>query len=296
MLKIIEKWKIWFVISAILLIPGMVALSTWGLNKGIDFSGGTLLEMQFINNDKVEVQSIKDVLESNNVKGVQVSMVSNNAFLARSHEIDNQKLQEIKDVFKAKIGETKTLRYETVGPSISRDLTKNALISLILASIMIVIYIAWAFRSVPKPLSSWKFGMAAVIALVHDLLTVIGIFAILGHYKGVEVDTLFITALLTILGFSVHDTIVVFDRIRENLKTTSGDLMHIANKSITETFSRSINTSATVLFTLIALLLFGGSSIFWFVFALALGITIGTYSSIFIASVVVVLWHKKVKI
>ena len=296
MLHIIERWKIWFIISALIIVPGVYGLFAWGLNLGIDFSGGTLIEMQFPNNQKVELQQVKDVFDSQDVKNSQVSMTSGNSFLARTHMIDNDKFKSIKDEFAKKIGETKDLRYESVGPTISKDLTRKAVTALILASLMIVLYIAWAFRSVPKPLSSWKFGMAAVLALVHDLLTVIGIFAILGHFKGVEVDNLFITALLTILGFSVHDTIVVFDRIRENLKTTSGDLTYIANKSITETFSRSMNTSATVLFTLVALLLFGGTSIFWFVFALVIGIFIGTYSSIFIASVIVVLWHKKAKV
>jgi preprotein translocase subunit SecF len=296
MLKIIEKWKIWFIISALLILPGVYGLFAWGLNFGIDFAGGTIIEMQFPKNNNVDINIVRSVFESKEVKNPQVSMTSGNSFLARTHIIDNAKLQELRDEFKIKIGENKELRYESVGPTISKDLTRKAIIALILASLMIVIYISWAFRSVPKPLSSWKFGMAAILALIHDLLFVIGAFAILGHFKGVEVDNLFITALLTILGFSVHDTIVVFDRIRENLKTTSGDLLFITNKSISETMSRSLNTSATVMFTLLALLLFGGSSIFWFVFALFIGIVTGTYSSIFIASVIVYLWHKKVKV
>lgn len=296
MLKIIEKWRIWFIISALVIIPGVYGLFAWGLNFGIDFAGGTILEVQFPESQNIEIQTIRDIFNSKDVTGAQVSMTSSNSFLARTHEIDNEKLQELRNEFSAKIGENKELRYESVGPTISKDLARKAITALALAVIMIIIYIAWAFRSVPKPLSSWKFGLAAIVALTHDLLIVIGIFAILGHFKGVEVDNLFITALLTILGFSVHDTIVVFDRIRENLKTTSGDFLYITNKSVTETMSRSMNTSATVLFTLLALLLFGGSSIFWFVFALFVGIIVGTYSSIFIASVVVYLWHKKVKV
>lgn len=320
MAKIIERWKIWFIISALLIIPGIYGLFSWGLNFGIDFAGGTILEMQFPNNGKVDIQAVKDVFESKEIKNPQVSMTSTNSFLARTHVIDNAKLQELRDEFKNKIGDENELRYETVSPTISGNLSwktpfyalgyplitlgipfpldyiTKALAAVLWASIMIILYIAWAFRSVPRPLSSWKFGMAAILALIHDLLFVIGAFAILGHFKGVEVDNLFITALLTILGFSVHDTIVVFDRIRENLKTTSGDLLYITNKSISETMSRSLNTSATVLFTLLALLLFGGMSIFWFVFALFIGIITGTYSSIFIASVIVYLWHRKVKV
>lgn len=271
-------------------------MSMWKLNMGIDFAGGTMIEMRFPAQAQVQVEKIREVFDAQDMKNAQVSMTSANSFLARTHFISNEKYKTLKSDFNSKIGESKELRFETVGPTISKDLTQKAVLALILASIMIILYIAWAFRSVPKPLSSWKFGVAAVIALIHDLVTVIGIFAILGHYLNVEVDTLFITALLTILGFSVHDTIVVFDRIRENLKTTSGDLTYIANKSINETMSRSISTSATVLFTLLALLLFGGQSIFWFIFALVIGIIVGTYSSIFVASVIMVLWHRRVKI
>ncbi|MDD5731651.1 MAG: protein translocase subunit SecF [Patescibacteria group bacterium] len=296
MIRIIEKWKVWFIISGLILIPGIISLFLFKLNFGIDFAGGTLIEMQFPAQQQVQVEKIREVFDSEGLKNIQVSMTSANSFLARTHFIDNEKYKQLRADFNSKIGESKELRFETVGPTVSRDLTTKAIEALILASIMIILYIAWAFRSVPKPLSSWKFGVSAVIALAHDLLTVIGIFSILGHFLHVEIDTLFITALLTVLGFSVHDTIVVFDRIRENLKTTSGDLTYIANKSINETMSRSITTSATVLFTLLALLLFGGASIFWFVFALVVGIIIGTYSSIFVASVVMVLWHRKVKI
>lgn len=296
MIRIIERWKIWLILSGLVIIPGIIALSVWRLNLGIDFAGGTLMELQFVDKKSVNVQEIRDIFEGNDLKNPQITQSGYNSFLARTHLIENDKYKEIKKQLGDKIGEVEELRFETVGPTISKDLARKAVTALILASIMIIIYIAWAFRGVPKPLSSWKFGISAVIALVHDLLAVIGIFAILGHYAGVEIDNLFITALLTIMGFSVHDTIVVFDRIRENLKTTSGDLTFIANKSVNETMSRSISTSATVLFTLLALLLFGGGSIFWFVFALFVGIIIGTYSSIFVASVVMVLWHRKVKI
>jgi len=296
MIRIIERWKIWFIISGLILVPGIISLFLFKLNFGIDFAGGSLFEMQFPSQSSISVDQVRSVFDSDGLVNAQISLTGSNSFLARTHFIDSNKYVQLKTDLNSKIGQGKELRFENVGPTISKDLTTKAVEALILASIMIILYIAWAFRSVPKPLSSWKFGIAAVVALIHDLLTVIGIFSLLGHFLHVEVDTLFITALLTVLGFSVHDTIVVFDRIRENLKTTSGDLTYIANKSINETMSRSIATSATVLFTLLALLLFGGSSIFWFVFALVVGIIIGTYSSIFVASVVMVLWHRKTKI
>jgi preprotein translocase subunit SecF len=155
-----------------------------------------------------------------------------------------------------------------------------------------VAYIAYAFRRVPKPMTSWRFGWSAVIALLHDLLFVLGVFSILGHYRGVEIDGMFVTALLTVLGFSVHDTIVVFDRVRENLKVYSGQsIEYVVNKSIGQTIVRSLNTSLTVLFVLLALLLFGGDTIRYFVLALFIGVIVGTYSSIFIASPFLVVWQ-----
>lgn len=296
MIKIIEKWKIWFLISALMILPGIFALSSWGLNFGIDFAGGTLVEIEFNEKDKIETDEIRQVFESKEIKNPQISLTSPNAFLSRTHVIEAEKYQDLRDELETQFGSLTELRVETVGPTISRDLTVKAIQALALAILMIIIYIAWAFRSVPKPLSSWKFGASAIVALVHDVLIVIGVFAILGRYLNVEIDNLFITALLTVIGFSVHDTIVVFDRIRENLKTTSGDMAYITNKSIFETLSRSINTTSTVLFVLLALLLFGGQTIFWFVLALFIGILVGTYSSIFIATVIVVLWHKKAKV
>ena len=165
---------------------------------------------------------------------------------------------------------------------------------MIVASIFIVLYIAFSFRQVSKPASSWRFGITAIVALFHDILLIIGVFAILGKFLGVEVDTLFVTALLTIIGFSVHDTIVVFDRIRENLQKNIGKkFTEVANISVVQTLGRSLNTSLTVIFVLIALLLFGGETIKWFVVALLIGIISGTYSSIFNATALLVWWEEK---
>ncbi|MEK7160411.1 MAG: protein translocase subunit SecF, partial [Patescibacteria group bacterium] len=174
-----------------------------------------------------------------------------------------------------------------------RELTEKALWAIGMASIAIVCYLAYAFRKVPAPLSGWKFGVCAVTALIHDVIVVTGIFSLLGHYLNVEVDSLFVTALLTIIGFSVHDTIVVFDRIRENMRKMSGkSFAVIVNDSILQTLRRSINTSLTVIFTLLALLFFGGESIRWFIAALLVGIISGTYSSIFNAVPLLVVWEE----
>lgn len=182
---------------------------------------------------------------------------------------------------------------ENVGPVIGKELAEKALWALGLSLVVIVLYIAWAFRQVPRPASSWRFGVCAVVALVHDVLVVVGIFSLLGHFYQVEIDTLFVTALLTIIGFSVHDTIVVFDRIRENLKKMTGiPFAGVVNASILQTLTRSINTSVTVVFVLLALLLLGGTTLKWFVAALLIGIVSGTYSSIFNASPLLVIWQE----
>jgi preprotein translocase subunit SecF len=181
-----------------------------------------------------------------------------------------------------------------VGPTIGNELKQKAVLAIILACVMIVIYISYSFRKVPKPASSFRFGISAIVALIHDVLVVVGLFAILGYFWHVEIDTLFVTALLTVIGFSVHDTIVVFDRIRENLpRYLSRKFEEVADISITQTLARSLNTSLTVVFVLLALLLFGGESIRWFVVALLVGIISGTYSSIFNATALLTWWEEK---
>lgn len=186
------------------------------------------------------------------------------------------------------------IKSETVGPIVGKETTENAIKSVGVASLAIILYIAYAFREIPKPYSPWKFGISAVVALLHDVFVVVGIFSLLGHFYGVQVDSLFVTALLTIIGFSVHDTIVVFDRIRENLnKDFRKPFAVVVNESLVQTLGRSLSTSLTVLLTLLALLLFGGESIRWFVVALFVGIFSGTYSSIFNAAPFLVLWEEK---
>lgn len=206
-----------------------------------------------------------------------------------THQIILQSLQELNDGVAVE-----ELRYENIGPVIGETLKKNALISLGLAVLFIILFITFAFRKMPQTVSSFKFGLTAVVALVHDVIVIVGVYALLGYFLNVEVDTLFVTALLTVMGFSVHDTIVVFDRVRENLFRSRGRTFgEIANDSINQTLARSINTSVTTLITLIALFILGGASIKWFVFALIIGILIGTYSSIFLATPLLVVWHKK---
>lgn len=292
MFNTLKYYKLWFATSALIVIFGVASLSIFGLKLGIDFKGGTLTEVQFERN--YEIESAKRGVESASVENFQLQPSENNVLLIRTPSLTKEEHDKMLLKVREEAGDFKELRFESIGPLVGKELTKNAFYQLGLVSLGIILYIAYAFRKVPKPLTSWRFGIAAIVALLHDLLFVLGVFSLLGHFKGVEIDSMFVTALLTVLGFSVHDTIVVFDRTRENLKVFSGhSIEFIINHSIAQTIVRSLNTSLTVLFVLFSLLLFGGESIRYFVFALFIGIFVGTYSSIFIASPILMLWDKK---
>ncbi|MBI2022321.1 protein translocase subunit SecF [Candidatus Daviesbacteria bacterium] len=284
MIKLMKHKLLFFIFSTLIILPGLFYLVTSGLKLGIDFTGGALLEYQF----KKEVK-IEDLQKY----GV-VNPAGDKTFIIRTKPLEHESLQELKKELNQKFGAFEVKREENVGPVIGNELKQKALIAILLACVMIVLYITWAFRKVPKPASSFRFGIAAIIALIHDVLVVVGLFAIFGKFYNVEVDVLFVTALLTIIGFSVHDTIVVFDRIRENLpKYLSKKFEEVADISIAQTLARSLNTSLTVVFVLTALLLFGGESIRWFVVALLVGIVSGTYSSIFNATALLAWWEER---
>jgi preprotein translocase subunit SecF len=289
-----KKW--WFIISGIVILPGILSLIFWGLNFGIDFKGGTLYEVRTKKSEVRQIDEIKETLKPLNLPDLTVVSTGSSSFLLKTGPIEKETVDKIKEVLAAKFGETEEIRYETVGPVVGTDLKRKAIWAVSLACFFIILYIAWAFRSVPKPQSSFKFGLCAIIALVHDILVVLGTFSILGHFLGYEVDAYFITALLTVLGFSVHDTIVVFDRIRENLRRLPGiDFETVANESVVQTLTRSINTSLTVILVLLALFLLGGETIKPFVLALLIGMTTGTYSSIFNATPLLVIWQRRAK-
>lgn len=286
-----KKWW-FFLISGLIILPGMVSLVLYGLNLGVDFTGGALLEYQF--EKPVSKEEIKQQILNNNIEVPSIVDSGKNTYIIRTKPINEKQIAKVREDLGKKFGKVVEVRLENVGPIIGGETTKNAVIALILASVMIVIYLTFAFRKVPKPTSSWRFGVTAVIALMHDALLLVGVFSILGHFWGVEVDVLFITALLTVIGFSVHDTIVVFDRIRENLpKFLSSKFNFVANISVTQTLARSLNTSLTVVLVLLALLLFGGETMKWFTVALLIGIISGTYSSIFNATALLDLWEEK---
>jgi preprotein translocase subunit SecF len=291
MLNFTKYYKFWFAVSLILFAVSIWAIAAHGLKLGIDFKGGTLSQLNFTqglpSNSDIQV-----VLKDNGFNDAIIQPLEGNDVIIRTGPQEKADHDKLMKVLSDKFGEVKEDQFTSIGPTIGKELSQKAIWQLILVSLGIVLYIAYAFRKVSRPVSSWKFGWAAIIALVHDLFIVIGAFALLGKYKGVEVDSLFVTALLTVLGFSVHDTIVVFDRIRENLRVRAGQsLNEIINSSINQTLVRSINTSLTVIFVLTAMLLFGGETIRYFVLALLIGIVAGTYSSIFIASPLIMIWN-----
>ena len=296
MLPIIKNSKIWAGISGLLAVIALGAILLFPVNWGLDFTGGSMLEIktgadvtaETLTNQILEVE---ETLVADFGTPQVVSTDQGSFFIRMKHMNDEQhtavisKLAEGQESFEE-------IRFTTVGPTIGETLKQKAVWALVLASIMIVLYVAFAFRKVTREISAWKFGISAIVALIHDVIIVIGVYVVLGHYINVEVDALFITALLTVMGFSVHDTIVVFDRIRENLRfREDGEtLADTANKALNQTMARSINTSLCTLITILALFIFGAESIRWFVFALIVGITAGTYSSIFIASPLLVWW------
>lgn len=291
--NIINSKKIWFTISGSLMILSIVALLVWGLKLGIDFTGGSLLEVSYQTN-RPSIDEVNQSLSALNLQSLKVQPAGDNDFLLRFENVDETTHQEILNQLKNQVnGQLEERKFESIGPTIGMELKNKAITAIIVVLVFILAYIAYAFRKVSKPVASWKYGLAAITALFHDILIVTGIFAALGFFLGVEIDTLFVTALLTILGFSVHDTIVTFDRVRENLfKIHNQPFEEIVNRSVNETIIRSINTSLTSILTLLAVYIFGGESIRYFVLALILGFIVGTYSSIFIASPLLVWWNK----
>ncbi|HNX10700.1 MAG TPA: protein translocase subunit SecF [bacterium] len=296
--RIIQKGKIWISISIVLVILAITAISMWGLKMGIDFTGGSLLEAKFIGQNQPNTLEVQDAL-----KGIELNSLTiqpaETSFILRfqesSEDIHQKVLVNLKKLAAQKNKEANNfeeLNFTSIGPSIGQEMQRKAISAIILVLIAISVYIAFAFRKVSKPVASWKYGSVTLIALFHDVLIVIGFFAILGHFWGVEVNTSFVAAILTVLGFSVHDTIVVFDRVRENLPKSDTDFENTVNRSVNQTLVRSVNTSMTVILVMLAIVLFGGASIKYFSLALLVGVFFGTYSSIFLASPLLVIAEK----
>jgi preprotein translocase subunit SecF len=295
--KIIQKKNIWLGISVALFVVFAAALFIWGFKFGIDFTGGSLSEVKFMN-ARPSVNQIETGLADLKLGSLIIQPVGEQEMMLKfqetSEETHQALLTKLDELAKKenKDNSVEEQRFESVGPSIGEELKIKSLWAIFFALIAMLSYITYAFRKVSKPIASWKYGSAAIIAMLHDVVITMGVFAILGHFYGVEINTAFVAAILTVLGYSVHDTIVVFDRLRENLPKSNEDFEGTINTSLNQTIVRSLNTSLTVLLVLVAIIIFGGASIRTFVLALAVGIFVGTYSSIFVASPILAVWEK----
>lgn len=301
---IIKYRKIWYGFSLLIFIVSLFAVFKFGLKQGIDFTGGALLEVEYV--VKPDVIAIKQKIDGLSLGNAIVQPSGDKNIIIRMRDLSEEEHQKVLSAVLSAGqarpltpelsdgGRGKEIRFDSIGPVIGKELKKKSVTAMILVIVMIILYIAFAFRKVSRPVNSFYYGLMAVAALIHDMTLPAGVFAVLGHYYGVEVDTLFVTALLTVLGFSVHDTIVVFDRIRENLKAgeNKNNFEAVVGASVNQTVSRSINTSLTVILVLLAIFFLGGESTKYFSLALLIGVSIGTYSSIFLASPLLVTLQK----
>lgn len=303
-MNLFKHYFIYFIISAIFLIPGIIFLFKFGLNPAIDFTGGTLLEIKFSqaspsanlineatasgfikNNQKnISLDEIKKVAGEENFVVETIQKVDDTQFILRGKEINNEKKLAVLNQLSTKISPVEELRFSSVGPVLGKELIQKTIVAVILASLVIIVYLIFQFHDL-------SFGICAILAMVHDVLILLGIFSILGVVFNVEVDILFVTAVLTTLSFSVRDTVVIYDRLRELKRKEVGTIKQLASKATMQTMVRSINNSLTTIFMLLALFLLGGSTIKWFVLALLIGVIAGTYSSPLTSIPLLLLWE-----
>jgi preprotein translocase subunit SecF len=300
---IVRHRKIFYTISAILVLGSIVSFIVWGLKLGIDFKGGSLIEVEF-SASRPDQAVLSGSLKPLQLGETSVRATGDKGFIIRMNTLsDAERVKVITaiETVAGKDNKVEVKRFNSIGPLIGKEATQKALMSIALVIICIVLFITFVFRQVSEPVSSWKYGIIAIVALLHDILVPVGVFSLLGHFHGVEVDTLFVTALLVVLGFSIHDTIVVFDRVRENLKLNRlykerKNFETIVGESIAQTFVRSVNTSLTTILALVVLYVVGSESTRYFSLALIVGIVAGTYSSVFLGSpllVTVEKWQQK---
>ena len=286
-MDIIKHRNIYFLVSGILIFVSIVMLAVFGIRPGIDFVGGTLWQVRILtNNQKPTIDSVESFFEGElKIENVTVYPAESGNFLFRFGNISEEQHQKYLSELKEKFDEIEEIRYETIGPAIGSELKTKAILAIFLVLFGISLYVAYAFRKVSYPVKSYKYGIITLITLFHDVVISIGLLSFLSWRYGIDFDIKYVVALLVILGFSVHDTIVVFDRIRENLLVGRGkDLSEVINASVNQTLARSINTSLTLVLVLSALFLFGPESLKYFVLIIMAGTMVGTYSSIFIAS------------
>lgn len=294
---VIKYRKIFYAITATITGAALYAVFVFGLNLGIDFKGGSIAEAKY--SAAPNLQTIREKVQALNIGEFSLRQTGESGVIVRTKDLSDAQRESFLAALRESGEGATVVRFDAVGPVLGRELAGKAIWSIALVIIAIVLFITFAFRKVSKPVASWKYGVVAIVALVHDVLVPTGAFAYMGRFGGLEIDALFVTALLVVLGFSVHDTIVVFDRTRENLRKNEGatqkdkkDFETIVGRSVSQTFTRSINTSLTTLLALTALYFFGPVATKNFSLALLIGITAGTYSSIFLASPLMVTLEK----
>lgn len=287
--RFVKYRRIWFAFSMTLVGLSIFFFAIWGLKLGVDFTGGTLTTLRFENRPaSVEVEQS---LSSLDLGSLVIQPVGEKELNIRSKTMDEKMHTDMLAAVRTSFGNVEELRYDSIGPSIGAELRGKAWQALIVAFAAIMLYIAYAFRKVSAPVQSWKYGVITVMQAFRDVMVPVGVFSVLGHFWGVEVGTPFIAAILTVMGYSITDCIVVMDRVRENLQKRSGTFEEVVEASIRQTVLRSFNTSMATLLTLFAIFFFGGASLHDFTLTLIIGIVVGTYSSIFISAPTLVSWH-----
>ena len=284
--------KICFLFSGILVLASLFFLIFFGLNLGIDFVGGSILEIEYLD-ERPSNQEIKDQLKDLDLGTVYIQPTGDGGVIIRMKDIGEETHQQALGALKSE-NKIEELRFELIGSVIGKELKQKTKFVIILSILSIVSYIAFAFRKISRPIASWQYGIASLIALSHDILIPVGIFAILGKLYGVQMTIPVVVGLLTVLGYSINNTVVIFDRIRENIiKRVGATYEEAVNSALNQTLGRSINTSLTTLFVLVAIFVLGGETLRYFSLALILGIVFGTYSSIFLASPILVSWLRR---
>ncbi|MEK7067966.1 MAG: protein translocase subunit SecF [Patescibacteria group bacterium] len=290
MLWVIKYRKIFYTVTILITGASIVALAIFGLNLGIDFTGGTIWKVEF-KNSAPSVDTLNAALLAEGVEPSVTQPVGDKGFILRFRPLEESQHQTALSALKTKFGDLNELEFSAIGPSIGKELRDKAIYAVILSILAVVIYIAWSFRKVEKVVSSWAYGIFTIAAMAHDIFLPLGVFAVLGKYLHYEITSVFVAAILTIAGYSITDTIVVFDRVRENLRRhTHDDFNELVGASLKQTLARSINTTLATVLVLLAIYFFGGESTKHFALALIIGLVSGAYSSIFIASPLLVTW------
>lgn len=294
-MNVAKNLKYFFILPAILSVMALLAIMLWGLKPGIDLAGGSLLQVSY-DSARPPVEQVQQVVSKLNFGEIRIQATGSNGYILRQRDLSTQEKNQLEAVLSG-FGTIHEDQYTSVGPILGAELLHKGLIALGLVVLCIILFIAFAFRHVSKPVASWKYGVVAIVTLLHDVLVPTGVFAFLGYFNGAEVDSLFIVGLLTVLGISINDTIVVFDRIRENLAlnmqhSKREEFDQVVGRSIKQTLARSINTSLTVVIMLAALYFVGPASTQDFALTLIVGMIAGTYSSIFLAAPLLVAWEK----